>query len=687
MKFLFPFFLFAFAAVAIPIIIHLFNFRRYKTLYFSHVDFLKNIKKESQKKSRLKQLLILIARILAIACLVFAFSQPYIPLNDREISSKDQVVAVYIDNSFSMNARAGQGQLLEIARNKAVEMAQEYKPGTKFKLITNDLSPAHQHFLNKEQFIRLVTEIEPSPNVVPLSVIYNRLKTGLKFDSDESNASIYLVSDFQRISTDISHFENDSSAWIYCIPLTAQAANNLYIDSCWFETPSRKPGQEEELFVKIVNHSNEDYQNLPLKFFLNDSLKALSNFSVGAQEEIEVSLKYTNPVSGFQFGKAEITDYPVTHDNTYFISYSVQPRVKVLAISDGNRRETGLVYAKALFDGDEFTEMAQMNSQNLQITKFAEYNTIILLNIENYPTGFISEIGKAAANGSSIVWFPSASGNIQSYNQLLSVVGGNPITGKDTLKQPLGGMDINNPLFSGIFRENSEKAYMPSIRAHYRFNEQTRTNETKLLWFRNNETALSQLPQGEGYFYTFSFPLSSENEAFIRDVLFAPSLYSIVLNSIPRQNTNYTIGADPYILATGKEIINHEIPLSVNNLQTGEEFLPETSVIDLNKTRIGLDNRISVAGFYMIKSGEAAISSLAFNYNRDESDIRYFSAEEIKNEANQAGLKNLVVFEDQEARFSEIFKEIQNGKPLWKWFILMALLFIFTETLIIRFWK
>ena len=79
MKFLFPTFLFALFTIAIPIIIHLFSFRRYKTVYFSHVGFLKDIKKESQKKSRLKQLLMLLARILTIIFLVFAFSQPYIP--------------------------------------------------------------------------------------------------------------------------------------------------------------------------------------------------------------------------------------------------------------------------------------------------------------------------------------------------------------------------------------------------------------------------------------------------------------------------------------------------------------------------------------------------------------------------------------------------------------------------------
>ena len=153
MKFLFPAFLFALFSIAIPIIIHLFSFRRYKTIYFSHVGFLKNIKKESQKKSRLKQILILVARILTLFFLVMAFSQPYVPVDKTMKKQSNQLVAIYIDNSFSMNALSETGQLLERARKKTLEICLAYKQGTKFLLFTNDLLLKHQYLFNREQMI------------------------------------------------------------------------------------------------------------------------------------------------------------------------------------------------------------------------------------------------------------------------------------------------------------------------------------------------------------------------------------------------------------------------------------------------------------------------------------------------------------------------------------------------------
>src|ERR1035438_3666616 len=95
MQFLHSNFLFALSALAIPIIIHLFNFRRYKTVYFSNVTFLKELKEETASQSKLKHLLVLACRLLALAFLVFAFAQPYIPNKKNQLSSGRKFVSIY----------------------------------------------------------------------------------------------------------------------------------------------------------------------------------------------------------------------------------------------------------------------------------------------------------------------------------------------------------------------------------------------------------------------------------------------------------------------------------------------------------------------------------------------------------------------------------------------------------------
>jgi hypothetical protein len=686
MKFLYPTFLFALFAIAIPVVIHLFSFRRYKTVYFSHVGFLKDIKKESQKKSRLKQLLMLLARILTIIFLVFAFSQPYIPSENAATTGSGEIIGVYIDNSFSMNALSEQGQLLERARNKAAEIGQSYPAGTKFRLLTNDLEPRHQHFLNKEQFIREVADVSPSPAAVSLSFIHNQFDMQNKLQENASQGTLYLISDFQRNISDFENFSGETF-FSYFMPLTPNQVNNLYIDSCWVEVPAHGLNQEETVFVKIKNSSNEDYQNQPLRLFLNDSLKSITNFSVSAQNEITTNLKYTNTSAGIQLGRVEITDYPFTHDNTWHLSYFVEPKLKALAIySNTQESREGLTYLTALFENDDYVELETMDIQGLQISRLAEINTIFLINPENFSSGFLNELETAVNNGASVVLFPKLTQQASVTNQFLSKFNANTASGIDTTSQEISGIDFDNRFFRNVFKERKENALLPKINGHLKFSENIRSNETQLLWFQNGDKALSGLPYGNGKIWIFSFPLNKKNEIFARDILFVPSIYNIVLNSLPDQQISYTIGMDRSYLLPRNINISLETSLKIENRNTGDRFIPGVNVSGQGM-RLDLGGLIETAGHYLVKNENETIASLSFNYNRNESDLRYFSPDELEERIQLSNLKKTAVLKNISGNFEEVLQTIQQGKQLWKWCILLALFFILAEVLIARFRK
>ena len=686
MKFLFPTFLFALFTIAIPIIIHLFSFRRYKTVYFSDVGFLQDIKKESKKKSRLKQLLILLARILTIIFLVSAFSQPYIPINKEIQKQPNQIVGVYIDNSFSMDALSEQGQLSEVARNKAVEIATAYPAGTKFMLITNDLEPKHQHLFNREQFIQQVLEIKPSPKFVPLSLVYNRFTSQNTDTNKNTDRILYLISDFQRNIADIENFK-DKSIFSYFLPLIPNQVANLYIDSCWVEVPAHSLNQEESIYVRIKNSSNQDYQNLPLTLNMNDSVKSITNFSVEAQNEITANLKYNNNSSGSQLGKIEITDYPFTHDNIWYISYFVAPKLKALAIYSNNQEsKEGLGYISALFENDNYIQLDEMDLQNLQISKLAEYNTIFLINPDNFSSGFLNELEKVIANGGSVVLFPGALNNPMVNNSFLSKLGAGHVTGTDTTTQEITGIEFDNLFYKNVFKKREDNAALPKISGHLKFFENTRSQDTRLLWFQNGDKAFSWLPYKNGKVWIFAFPLDKRNEAFARNILFVPTLYNIVLNSLPSQQISYTIGRNTFFNIPKNENVDLNKSIEMVNVMTTDKFIPEESISERG-TRIEFGDQVSKAGHYLIQNGDVTLATLAFNYDRKESDLRYFSADELKDKAQTVQLENSLVLENVENNFSNVFNEIQNGRQLWKWCILLALFFILSEVVISRFMK
>lgn len=685
MKFLYPTFLWALFALAIPLIIHFFNFRRYKTVYFSNVGFLKEIKKESKKKSRLKQILLLIARLLTLFFLIFAFAQPYLPIEKNVRRNPIQQVAIYVDNSFSMNALSEDGQLLEVARNKAVEICLAHPAGTKFRLFTNDLDPRHQHLLSKEQFIQEVSEINTSPIMFPLSQIYNRYALDSE-NAEEIDKNLYFISDFQRNLIDLDEFQT-KNIFTYFVPLQANKPANLFIDSCWVDVPAHRLNQEEKLYVKIKNSSDQAYQNLPLTLYINDSVKSITNFSIEPNNEITAELQFKNNTSGIQAGRVEISDYPFTHDNTWYLSYFVKPQLSALVLFENTPSSLQAErFISSLFINDDFIVSEKMNIQSVQMSKFYNYNTIFLSNLSNLSSGLVNQLDEVCRNGVSVVLFPESGNSFLHNNNLLQKLGANSIISNDTVSLKISEIDFENDFYRDVFDKQEVNPVLPEIKSHYIFEKNIRIPEIALLKFQNQSKALSVLKVENGSFWVFSFPLNKKNESFARDVLFVPTLYNIVLSSVPVQRISNSVGKAVFYEITKDRNLNLNEQIQVLNQKNQETFVPEKTITGKG-TRLLIGDNIKEAGHYQIKNDDKIITTLAFNYDRNESELSFYNVNELQALADENTVINLTIISNPRAEFSEILDELQNGKALWKWCLVLALIFIATEVFIARFMK
>jgi len=170
------------------------------------------------------------------------------------------------------------------------------------------------------------------------------------------------------------------------------------------------------------------------------------------------------------------------------------------------------------------------------------------------------------------------------------------------------------------------------------------------------------------------------------DPLFVPTLYSLVINSLPVQKLNYTIGTE-----TGAVITRQNIPdissLIVTRSDSTGEFIPSVTVGEGNKIKINFQDFFDKAGHYMVKSSGQTVSAISMNYNRLESELNCLSPSELIAGIEKYHLDNCSVYELQTMQFSQIKDEIQYGRRLWKFFLLTALFFILAEAAIIRFWR
>ena len=109
-------------------------------------------------------------------------------------------------------------------------------------------------------------------------------------------------------------------------------------------------------------------------------------------------------------------------------------------------------------------------------------------------------------------------------------------------------------------------------------------------------------------------------------------------------------------------------------------------IIRNNELFLTENNQVKEAGLYELIDADngQALQSLAFNYNRNESDVELLEPAEIKNLFSSKGIK---VYDKTDIPINTLIKQEENGKPLWRLFIWLALLFIAIEILLLRFWK
>ena len=294
MQFEHPFFLFAFLLLAIPILIHLFSFRRYKTFYFSSIYFLKNIEEETRNVRKLKHLLVLISRLGIFSCLILVFAQPYIPIKGSNNLQAKSILAIYIDNSFSMSSIGSSGNLLSEAKEQAKKFIEEAPNSTQILLVSNELSNLEQNLTSKTDALNRLDQISFSPINHPISEIVNWIDKSIHEKiSKPFTEQLVVLSDFQKNHNELKNIQLSPSIYFYPIQIIPQEKQNVSIDSIWYSEPNFKIKINNELHIKLTNHGGEKIENLELQLSINETKRTVF-VSIPANFSKNISINYAD---------------------------------------------------------------------------------------------------------------------------------------------------------------------------------------------------------------------------------------------------------------------------------------------------------------------------------------------------------------------------------------------------------
>lgn len=672
MNFLHPGFLFALFTIAIPVIIHLFNFRKFKKVYFSNVAFLKEIKEQNSSQEKLKNFLILASRILAIIFLVLAFSRPFIPSGSRHDQSKGNTVSIYMDNSYSMEAVNKEGNLLDEAKRKAKEIVKAFQLNDRFQLLTNDFEGKHQRLLNADEILKLIDEVKISAASRPLQQVINRQQS---IFTGASNRFSYLISDFQKGFAGNLPLVTDKNTSISLVKLKSNHLPNVAVDSVWLLSPVHQANTTEKVVVRLKNYGDEEAKNIPVKLTVNNQQKAISNLTIASGQTTTDTLSFSGLNLGWQKASITIKDFPLTFDDALNFSFKVSVDQKVLSINGSTNEK----YISALFNSDSYFKLTEMPESNINYSALSNFSLIVLNGLNNPSTGLAAALKRYAENGGSIVIFPNLDVDKEIYTSFLTNLDLPAVAQLNTTPSKVAAIELKSSLFKDVFESLPKQLDLPQVKRYVEFLENNRNNKENLLQLPAGKLFFARYPQKSGQIYLSATGLSNKDSNFPEHPVFVPLLYKIAFASVREQPLYYTVMKDN-VLESNKINLNNNQTLKL--VSDNFEVIPEIRQSN-DKTRLYTADQVKKSGFYDLKQADSLLAVIAFNDNRIESDMHYDEASDLKKVINE---DQAVILDPAVDLIGSKVSEKNNGTELWKLCLILSVIFLAVEILLVRFY-
>jgi len=640
MQFQHPELLYALFLLLIPIFIHLFQLRRFKQVDFTNVAFLKKVTIQTRKSSQLKKWITLLLRLLALGCIIIAFAQPFTATKTALNTDKETVL--YVDNSFSMQAKGTNGPLL----NRSLQELYNLQiPSEKISWFTNDYTRKNASL---QDFKSEILSVSHSQGQLSLSEVL--LKANQLFSNSEaSDKRLILISDFQQKETFPEAPENKT---IHTVQLEAVNTNNITIDSVYI---SSKNGNNIQLKVD-VSASGDVPESVPVSLFNGESLVAKTAVDFSANN-INTTIFDIENTSDFK-GRLEITDPNLPYDNNLFFSINFNKKIKVLSIN-----ETDSGYLQRLFNQEEF-EYTQQTQNSLNYNEIPNQDFIIINELTAIPASLVTAIQSYSDNGGSVLVIPAETATLPDYNNLLATLGMGSFSGKIAAEKQITQIVFDHPLYQNVFEKQVVNFQYPTVNSYYGIT----TNATSVLTFEDGKPFIFQ----KNNIYFLSAPINLENSNFQNSPLIVPTFYNMAQQSLALPNLYYTIGKQN----------NFDVPIQLMEDEilkikdSSNVFIPLQQT-KANKVAITTIEEPAVSGTYDIVKDTDFITNISYNYNRNESNLQYLNPENWEGINNSTSISGL---------FDSI-TEANNINSFWKWFVIFAVLFLLLEMLVLKFLK
>lgn len=626
----------------VPILVHLFQLRRFKTSYFTNVRFLKELAVQTRKSSKIKKRLLLATRLLLLTCVIIAFAQPFFEAKDSKNASNEMYII--LDNSFSMQAKGKKGELLKRAVQELLENTPE---NAQFSLLTNTDNYWNTDIKSSKSALQ---NLKYSATPFELSSIMAKVKA----HKSAHKKDIIIISDAVGLTeNDIKNIDSEEKPY-FIIP-QAEQKNNVSIDSVYIN-------QTLENFYEIsVNLSayGEDFKPISTALYNQNKLIAKTIINFDSKKK---KINFTIPKEAFH-GYVAIEDNGLTYDNKLFFSISKNKKTNVISIGEPEKSNfLSRIYTSAEFNYNNYS------ISTLDYNSLEKQNTIILNELVEIPQALQTTLKAFVSKGGNLVVIPSEKSSVSNLNAFLGNFGKIQFNTLKTESKQITKINFDHPLFSGVFENKITNFQYPKTNSSFDIS----SPYPAVLSYEDQSSFVTAVQNPTAGITVFSAPINAANSNFQQSPLIVPLFYKMAQNNQKTGVNALTIGNNqPYFVDV---LLTKDAILEVKG--TEDSFIPIQQILN-NKVKLTFNDFPDTAENYSIFDKKEWVENLSFNYKRTESDLSQVNT-------------NVVSDFKTADTISTIFNTLQTERTdsqIWKWFVIFALLFLALEMAIIKFVK
>jgi hypothetical protein len=683
MNFLAPAFFAGLAAIAVPVIIHLIHRERRVVVEFPSLMFLRRIPYRSVRRQKIRHLLLLLLRCVALALLVAAFARPFFERRRAGLSTTGaREVVVLLDRSSSM----GYADRWSKAKDAARKVVNGLSSGDRATLVlfANDASVASEPMATPDRIVAAI-------NAAKLSAEGTRYGGALKLASQIIAASslprreVVLISDFQKVGwANHNEIVFPQGTTVTPVDLGGSASSDVAVSQVTTDRDSTAERDRVTVAARLINTGGAT-KAVAATLAIGGRDVQTQRVSLPASGVQQVAFTPIAVPSGATRGVVRITPDSLTQDDALNFTIAPDEAVPVLIVEPSSPRENqSLFLSRALAIGDRPSFRIDVKRVDALTPRDFDGRALIVLDEVAPPTGPVGARLRALVDGGGgVIVVPGGSRTETwpaEWRSLLPTIGA-VIDRTEDAGGTLSSLDYAHPIFE-IF--NAPRSGDFSTARFYRYRALTpQPGMTVVARFDDGSPALVERLVGRGKLLTWASTVDSYWTNLPLQPVFLPFVHQL-----GKHAGRY---ADPRPWFTAGEVLDlsRHGELTAPFLSgraadsTTELVLDAPSGARERVTATGANHMVTLReqGFYELRGRDTPVGSgrpIAVNVDPTESDLSHLDPRDVVvavttvNKQNQAGSEMIAATpQDQEQR-----------QKVWWYLLLGALLLMGVETML-----